>query len=105
MRSLCHSYLNNTTSTIQIFLKYIVLVAITSKKKHNKGGISASNNHLTPRDWSEFLIAIQAISISEGAFVTSLQAIGENQRHLHDVELKLILFAVDDAPCKTRELP
>ena len=98
MRSLCHSYLNNTTSTIQIFLKYIVLVAITSKK-------TASNDHLAPRDWSEFLIAIQAIWISEGAFVTSLQAIGENQRHLHDVELKLILFAVDDAPCKTRELP
>ena len=77
MRSLCHSYLNNTTSTIQIFLKYIVVVAITSKKTQQRG-ISASNDHIAQRDWGEFLIAIQTIWISEVAFVTSLQAIGEN---------------------------
>ena len=89
MRSLCHSYLNNRTSTIQICLKYIVLAAITSKK-HNNGGISASNDHITQRDCGEFLIAIQTIWTSEGAFVTSLQATGENQRHLHDVEINII---------------
>ena len=77
MRSLCHSYLNNTTSTIQIFLKYIVVVAITSKQTQQRR-ISASNDHIAQRDWGEFLIAIQTIWISEGAFVTSLQAIGEN---------------------------
>ena len=37
MQSSCPSYLNNTTSTIQIFLKYIVLVAITSKKTQQRG--------------------------------------------------------------------
>ena len=34
------------------------------------------------KKWDEFLIAIQTIWTSEGTFVTSLQAIGENRCHL-----------------------
>ena len=52
----------------------------------------------------EFLIAIQSIWTSEGAFVTSLQATGENQRPAFMMS-KLTLFAADDGRYNTRELP